>query len=56
MGTVPPTYSPKYLDCLREYSVKQPTKKQKEYTARALKTTTPWDIIVSSLQNYMALQ
>ena len=51
MGRVPPTYSPKYLDCLRVYSPieNDRTTKQKEYTARAAKTMAPWDIIVYSL-------
>ena len=51
MGRVPPTYSPKYLDCLRVYTAdnKKTTTKQKEYTARAAKTTTNWEIIVLSL-------
>jgi hypothetical protein len=51
MGRVPPTYSPKYKDCLRIYSVPstEMTTKQKEYTARAAKTLAPWDIIVLSL-------
>lgn len=56
MGRVPPTYSPKYLDCIRVYSVKEPRTKHNEYTARAAKTTAPWDIIDSSLYDYMALQ
>jgi hypothetical protein len=51
MGRVPPTYSPKYLECLREYSSpdQKSKTKQKEYTARAAKTMAPWEIIVSSL-------
>ena len=50
MGRVPPTYSPKYLECLRVYSMPDKgTTKQKEYTARAAKTLAPWDIIVFSL-------
>jgi hypothetical protein len=50
MGRVPPTYSPKYLECLRVYSSpkKDTQTKQKEYTARAAKTLAPWDIIISS--------
>jgi hypothetical protein len=51
MGRVPPTYSPKYAECLRVYTL--PSKglqsKQKEYTARAAKTVAPWDIIVLNL-------
>jgi hypothetical protein len=50
MGRVPPAYSPKYLECLRVYSMPDKgTTKQKEYTARAAKTLAPWDIIVFSL-------
>jgi len=51
MGRVPPTYSPKYQDCLRSHAVTTTgtTTKQKQYTARAAKTTAPWDIIVLSL-------
>ena len=49
MGRVPPTYSPKYLECLRIYSVPSTTTKQRDYAARAAKTTAPWDIIVNSL-------
>jgi hypothetical protein len=56
MGRVPPTYSPKYLDCIRVYSTKENTTKQNEYTARAAKTTAPWEIVLSSLSYYMALQ
>ena len=50
MGRVPPTYSPKYLECLRTYSVMaedKKTTKQKEYVARAAKTLAPWDYIIS---------
>jgi hypothetical protein len=49
MGRVPPTYSPKYLECLRAYSLPDNKKiitKQKEYTARAAKTLAPWDQII----------
>jgi hypothetical protein len=51
MGWVPPTYSPKYSECLRVYSVPEKgiTTKQKEHTARAAKTLAPWDIIILSL-------
>jgi hypothetical protein len=51
MGRVPPTYSPKYLDCLRVYSTsnKEKSTAHKEYTARAAKTMAPWDIIISSI-------
>jgi hypothetical protein len=51
MGRVPPTYSPKYLDCLRIYSVadKGKTTKQREYTARVAKTVAHWELIVSFL-------
>jgi hypothetical protein len=51
MGRVPPTYSPKFLDCLRVYSTsnKEKSTAHKEYTARVAKTTAPWDIIVSSI-------
>ena len=48
MGHVPPSYSPKYQDCLRIYSVKDT--KHKRYTATAAKTLAPWDIICSSAQ------
>jgi hypothetical protein len=50
MGRVPPTYSPKFLECLRVYSSpdQKSKTKQKEYTARAAKTMAPWEIIVSS--------
>ena len=50
MGRVPPTYSPKYLECLCAYSVMaedKKTTKQKEYVARAAKTLAPWDYIKS---------
>jgi hypothetical protein len=48
---VPPTYSPKYLECLRVYSVpqKDTTTKHREYTAHAAKTTAPWDIVILCL-------
>ncbi len=50
MGRVPPTYSPKYMECLRMYSVTNTgTTKHREYNARAAKTLAPWDIIVSFL-------
>lgn len=51
MGRVPPTYSPKYSECLRIYSVSQKgiKTKQNEYTARAAKTMAPWDIIIYCL-------
>jgi hypothetical protein len=50
MGRVPPTYSQKYLDCLRVYaSSDKDTTKHKEYTARAAMTLAPWEIIVFSL-------
>ena len=49
MGRVPPTYSPKYSDCLRIYSAPTQNTQQREYTARAAKTTAPWDIILMGL-------
>eukprot|EP00804_Cyclotella_cryptica_P013123 CCRYP_002393-RA/>CCRYP_002393-RA protein AED:0.39 eAED:0.38 QI:0/0/0/1/1/1/3/0/907 len=45
MGRVPPTYSPKYLECLRVYAAPQ-TAKQGEYTAQGAKTLAPWTYIV----------
>jgi hypothetical protein len=49
MGRVPPTYSPKHLECLRIYSAPTNTTKQRQYAARAAKTTAPWDIILLGL-------
>ncbi len=51
MGRVPPTYSPKYLECLRVYFTndKDTTTKQREYIARAAKPMAPRDIIVLCL-------
>eukprot|EP00804_Cyclotella_cryptica_P010142 CCRYP_018497-RA/>CCRYP_018497-RA protein AED:0.41 eAED:0.40 QI:0/0/0/1/0/0/5/0/765 len=45
MGRVPPTYSPKYLECLGVYAAPQ-TAKQGEYTAQGAKTLAPWTYIV----------
>jgi hypothetical protein len=57
MGRVPPTYSPKYLDCLRVYSTdgKESTTKQKQYIARAAKTMAPWEIVLLSLHGSLVI-
>jgi hypothetical protein len=55
MGQVPPTYSPKYLECLRIYSVpqqKNTTTKHKEYAARAAKH---WHLGNTSFYVFMVL-
>jgi len=46
MGHVPPSYSPKFEECLRIFSGKGT--KHKQYVAKAAKSLAPWDIVRSA--------
>ena len=53
MGHVPPTYSPRYNDVVRVYSVNDPADPMSStpnvVSARAARSVAPWDKVIQSL-------